>query len=696
MTHPPTPEQQAVVDSVAAGYNVTVHAVAGSGKTTSALLLASAVAPAKTLVLLYNRRLCAETAKRVPLSQRGRVHAMTIHSLAYNAYHQNGGIPAGSSTTTGPVYDEMLVDILERDLPPANAQYTGYDLVIIDEAQDLVPLYVRFLQKFLKDAATPRAQVAVYGDTLQTIYAYNGACSDYLVHADRYFSVTTAAAAAAKEWRRHTLSVSFRVPAPIAAFINDAMLQEQRIVPAPRAARGKEPAPQRPVHAIVNMFTPTYVVGVIKGWIAKYSPSDIFVLSASTRGRGPMLKVINTLTNDNVPIYVMESTLDPAAQDHVMRDKVVFSTFHKAKGLERKCVIVYGFDSSYFEFYNGSADPTRCPNELYVAVTRATHELVLVSAHNQDPLPFLDTRQLADCADRVETVKPVVSSSTAAATRKTKERAFTATGLCATLTVDEIGAMRRVVAIEETLAVPGGKPVELPSLNRQRTEDVTALNGLCATILFEFAVKGCVPGGTLLMGKHNEVKFLNRAKAGRLHEWASRWPLECHTVFRVDTFLRYVAVLNALQNQMFYTLFQLRSFDWLTISMLCAIVQNMRAAVAAVVTGPGAGAAGAAGAADIEFEVPVHAQVPGTVAMASLSGCIDMVVGGDTLVEVKCVNALAPEHVMQCCVYMYLARKTQAVLYNVRDNKMQRLSVARLDDLDALVEGMVRSRVAAG
>ncbi len=34
-----------------------------------------------------------------------------------------------------------------------------------------------------------------------------------------------------------------------------------------------------------------------------------------------------------------------------MKDKLVFSTFHQVKGLERKVVIVYSFDDSYFDFY---------------------------------------------------------------------------------------------------------------------------------------------------------------------------------------------------------------------------------------------------------------------------------------------------------------------------------------------------------
>ena len=65
-------------------------------------------------------------------------------------------------------------------------------------------------------------------------------------------------------------------------------------------------------------------------------------------------------------------------------DKIVFTTFHKAKGRERKLVIIFNFDESYFYYYNkeffkqcidseGNVDNSslNCPNEIYVACTRS-------------------------------------------------------------------------------------------------------------------------------------------------------------------------------------------------------------------------------------------------------------------------------------------------------------------------------------
>ena len=61
-----------------------------------------------------------------------------------------------------------------------------------------------------------------------------------------------------------------------------------------------------------------------------------------------------------------------------LENKLVFSTFHQAKGLERNVIFVYNFDSSYFEFYDKDSDENVCPNTMYVAVTRAKKKLILL------------------------------------------------------------------------------------------------------------------------------------------------------------------------------------------------------------------------------------------------------------------------------------------------------------------------------
>ena len=78
--------------------------------------------------------------------------------------------------------------------------------------------------------------------------------------------------------------------------------------------------------------------------------------------------------------------------ERVIDGKVVFSTFHTVKGRQRKYVFVVGFDQSYFSVYGRQLSLQDCPNTLYVACTRATHQLLVLETNQWStdrPLTFL-------------------------------------------------------------------------------------------------------------------------------------------------------------------------------------------------------------------------------------------------------------------------------------------------------------------
>ncbi|MET0492899.1 MAG: AAA family ATPase [Actinoplanes sp.] len=79
MSHKPTDEQQAVIDTFAAGNSLVVEAVAGAGKT-STLRMAAQEAPSRNcLYVAYNRPLADEAKRSMPRNVQSR----TAHSLAY-------------------------------------------------------------------------------------------------------------------------------------------------------------------------------------------------------------------------------------------------------------------------------------------------------------------------------------------------------------------------------------------------------------------------------------------------------------------------------------------------------------------------------------------------------------------------------------------------------------------------------------
>ncbi|GFR88159.1 helicase [Elysia marginata] len=115
--------------------------------------------------------------------------------------------------------------------------------------------------------------------------------------------------------------------------------------------------------------------------IKRYGVEGVFILAASVRnlkGDGPLAQLIRNGLVD-IPIYV-GSTEDIIKDGALLRNKLAILSFNAAKGCERPCAILAGFDDSHFIYYAREwADSTRLPNVLTVAATRATHQLIVVA-----------------------------------------------------------------------------------------------------------------------------------------------------------------------------------------------------------------------------------------------------------------------------------------------------------------------------
>lgn len=192
-------------------------------------------------------------------------------------------------------------------------------------------------------------------------------------------------------WRILKLSTSFRLTGNMAIFVNEVMLGRRQIA----VAKGLG----RPVHYVQGC------VWSITDWVSRaivdnirngnLLPEDVFILAASIKARSsksktPLRKLENMLVDSRIPVFTPtddQSRIDP----EVAHGKVIFSSFHQCKGLERKFVVVFGFDANYFTYYACDADKNTCPCTLYVAATRATETLILVGHDPDKPgteMPF--------------------------------------------------------------------------------------------------------------------------------------------------------------------------------------------------------------------------------------------------------------------------------------------------------------------
>ena len=151
-------EQNTIVKSVVVGNNVIVDSVFGSGKTTTILQICKAMPTVSILVLTYNARLKIETRERCLKLGLQNVETHSYHALTVKYYSDRGNT------------DNEIKKILETDRQIRNRSGRQFALVILDEQQDMTPLYYGLVKKFINDSKLNNVQIGVLGDTYQNIY----------------------------------------------------------------------------------------------------------------------------------------------------------------------------------------------------------------------------------------------------------------------------------------------------------------------------------------------------------------------------------------------------------------------------------------------------------------------------------------------------------------------------------------------
>ena len=384
-------EQAHVVGLVRAGHNVSVTAVAGAGKSTTCFHAAQAVAPARTLVLCFNASLAATSTDRArALGLDTVVDCMTVHALASRMF--------GCA-----VHDSYVLQLmLARPTTTVTKQF-DYGLVVLDEAQDLDDTLVGVVHMMCARNSTPTPQWLVVGDAAQEIYnthKTNKLLDKPFVHLP---SVDTA------KWAAARLQDSYRLTAPMCT-----MLQQLFGCNISCATNDNPKAQHKPQFIIGNIHS-GHLTQKILELLHTYAPDDMIVLAPSVRTAACGRLCLQLSADHNVPVY--SSAQGSNRSD--MRGKLVVSSFHQSKGLERKCVVVFGVGAPYQARWAAQANP------LHVALTRAREQLVIFHHHADVRLtPFKDEGVLRDvCAVRVVQPEPPRSWPVAATiTTKTTQQ----------------------------------------------------------------------------------------------------------------------------------------------------------------------------------------------------------------------------------------------------------------------------------
>ena len=387
----PSTEQLQIIQAISNGQNVICDSVAGSGKTTTILNIAHKNKHLNILQLTYNARLKSEVRNKVRNYDLDNVEVHSYHSLNLNYY---GGDHTDNSIILTAVKDKPLIK-KER-----------FDVIIVDEVQDMTANYYNLIKKFVLDTKnvrnskyltadnnTSQIQLLFMGDSRQCIYGYKGANASYLSEADKYWPD--------HEFVRLYLTTSYRLTREIAEFVNICMLGTNLIKTVKssqekvRYVAGNKPKKDVNGNYDFTFGVYTYLINLIE--TEECQAEDIFVLmptvkDTNTGKASESTQLINNLSQSGIQIY--KATDDERYDDKFANGKLVISTYHAVKGLERPIVIMYKFCEEYFTYYARDLIPTVCPSTLYVGATRASKNLIIYQSGTV--APFLETENIED------------------------------------------------------------------------------------------------------------------------------------------------------------------------------------------------------------------------------------------------------------------------------------------------------------
>ena len=362
-------EQKEICKAVDEGYSCFVNAVPGAGKTTLALHIAKTLPHKKILLLTFSSDLKVDARNKKDIMNLNNLDIHSYNSLPRKFYDKNAK------------QDEDIYNIIRFELKPILLK--DYDLIILDETQDMTHLHYKFINKVIMDLSI-NPNFLVIGDERQAVFKFKGADSRFLTLSPEIFK---------GDFKELKLTMSFRLTDPMSQFMNEVILNENRI-------RTDKPSKKNIQYIIDDPMTHDFrkkIFKMIKKLIVKrgYTYDDFFILSPSVKSPNSSINLLDSYLSNKkingkyINIYRPPGDEGAINSEH-MKGKITMTTYHRAKGRERKCVIVLGCDESYYKIYTDMYDnPQECVEPLYVALTRGTERLIIVHDVNRKKLPFI-------------------------------------------------------------------------------------------------------------------------------------------------------------------------------------------------------------------------------------------------------------------------------------------------------------------
>jgi hypothetical protein len=533
-----TQEQLNIINS---NHNIVADCTAGSGKSSTILHFAIKYPNKKMVQITYNNMLKHEIRKKAKIINLKNLIIHTYHSLAVNFYDKNA------------YTDEEIKKILIKNKPCKLSE--KIDVILIDETQDMMIDYYLLIKKFINDTKS-EPQILIFGDKYQGIYEFKGANSKFITLSNKIWKLN---------FIPMNLSTSFRMTNQTSWFVNNCMLDYSRI-------NTNKDGPKVDYY-ICNSFNIFETIGknIIK--MIKFDgikEEDIFILSPTIKSENPYKKLENYLVAHGLKCMTPISD-DAKLDDKIINNKIVFTTYHQAKGRERKVVILYSFDNSYFKYYLRDENPNICPNILYVGATRAMYKLILIHDSKHEPLNFLKLN-LPNISDYVN----IFSINPVKFINKDKEIIDHKTTVTDLIKFIDSYIMDNIILLIDFMFITISPPVNIVNVpckilcispdGKQSFEDVSDLNGLVIPSIYEKLSYNISTIESVV------YKNFEKNNCDDIKKYVKKINIPCKNI---SDYLKVGNIYLSINNKLHSKLAQIKKYKWLNKKMILECHKNM-------------------------------------------------------------------------------------------------------------------------
>ena len=324
-------------------HNVILLAGPGCGKSYLIQEAAKAYPTKNILVITYNRALCDELLIKMKSYKNVMVH--TFHTLC--------GMLFSTRVENDHHMDEQLSDTSE-------VMTLQFNMIIVDEAQDIRPMYAKVLKICAKACDKQHLSFFLLGDPKQGLYDFLQADSRYLLHAESFLGDVSH-----MPWRTIHLPITYRCSWNISHIVN-VIFGQERLVPH-KISQGKDDINVE-IH-ILDIYSDDLIKLVLK---TVSMNEDMLILLPSCKPRNkPALEIVRSLVQQQIHVQVNGKDRFGIGGE-IDTDVVRVFTHCSSKGLESAVVVCVCTDNVF--------DPSI--NSHYVALTRAKEKLIIIQHNN--------------------------------------------------------------------------------------------------------------------------------------------------------------------------------------------------------------------------------------------------------------------------------------------------------------------------